>query len=88
MPSAQTYTYCLSDRSRCDHVACSSCHVVSKRVTDVADKPLQFGPSNACNASVNPPVLMPLRYSHGISSSIDFALRRYGGRIDDLNRSR
>ena len=52
----------------------------------MGDSPGQSGPSNAVRASLKPPVLMPLRYSQGISSSMLFALRRYGGRIFDGDR--
>ena len=39
------------------------------------------GPTSAARASLKSPVLMPLRYSQGISSSMLLVFRRYGGRI-------
>ena len=45
-------------------------------LTVVAESPGQSGPSKACRACVKSPVLTPLRYSQGISSSMLLALRR------------
>ena len=54
-----------------------------RRVIVEAERPGASGPSNDWSASLKPPVLMPLRYSHGSKSSSAFVLRRYGGRIDE-----
>ena len=78
----------LPDRSRWFHRLKSCSHACLSRTTVEALSPGQSGPNNACNASVKSLVLMPLRYSQGISSSTLLALRRYGGRILLVNRSR
>jgi hypothetical protein len=57
------------------------------RLTDVADRPEPSKP-RCTRASDISPVLMPLRYSQGTRSSIDWVLRRYGGRILLVKRNR
>jgi hypothetical protein len=49
---------------------------------------LACGPRIAARASEKSPVLMPLRYSQGINSSMLLVFCRYGGRIAELNFSR
>jgi len=60
----------------------SSQHVFIRVIVD-AERPGASGPSNAANASLKSPVLMPFKYSHGSSSSIALVFRKYGGKIDD-----
>ena len=56
------------------------------RVTVLADNPLASGPSNAARASLKSPVLTPLRYSHGISSSTLLVPRPEGHRLGRIVR--
>src|SRR5882757_9423435 len=88
MPSAQTYTYSLPSKDRCDHSWNSPSQTCLRRVIVVAAKPGQSGPRMACNASEKPPVLIPFRYNHGINSSMLFVFRKYGGRILEEKGSR
>ena len=80
-PSAQKYTYCLPASDRLLQASYSACQTSLSRMTVVAERPGASGPSRAFRASLKSPVLMPLRYSQGISSSMLLVRRRYGGRI-------
>src|SRR5579863_3118091 len=88
MPSAQRYTYCFPERSRWHQASYSWDHCSLSRTTTLGLKPAASGPISTCKASEKSPVEMPLRYSQGISSSMDLLFRRYGGRIDDEKRTR
>ena len=87
MPSAQRYTYCLPVSDRAAHWRCSSCQDSVRRVMVLGDSPPTSTPTSACSASGKSLLEMPLRYSQGINASIARALRKYRGRIFELNFS-
>src|SRR6201999_3947237 len=87
MPSAQTYTYRLPASERRLKFSYWPCQISFIRTTDVAESPEPSWPRHS-SASGKSPVEIPLRYSHGTSSSIALLLRRYGGRILLVKRKR
>src|SRR6185295_9949596 len=80
-PSAQTYTYSFPCKDRWLQSWNSTCQTSLRRVIVEADRPLAAGPTSAAKASLKSPVLIPLRYSQGISSSMLLVFRKQGGRI-------
>src|SRR6266508_4013227 len=87
MPSAHTYTYRLPWRLRREKSWYSPCQISFIRTTVVGDSPEPSWPRHA-SASGKLLVEIPLRYSHGTSSSIARVLRKYGGRICEVKRKR
>lgn len=73
-------------RSRRSQRAWSCCQAALSRLIVPADSPGALWPNSAVSASPNSPVEIPLRYSHGRSSSRVLVRRRYGGRIEEVNR--
>jgi hypothetical protein len=66
-------------RERADQSRYSCSQTLFSRVMVVAERPGQSGPRIAARASWKSPVLIPLRYRYGISSSMLLVFRRYGG---------
>src|SRR5436305_14233853 len=87
MPSTHTYTYRFPSSDRRLKFSYCPCHSSFIRTTEVGLSPDPSCPRHA-SASGKAPVEIPLRYSHGTSSSIPWVFRRYGGRIFEVKRSR
>src|SRR5437762_4727910 len=87
MPSAHTYTYRLPSKDRRLKFSYCPCQISFIRTTEVGLSPEPSCPRHA-SASGKSLVLIPLRYSHGTSSSIALVFRRYGGRIFEVKRNR
>ena len=87
IPSAQKYTYAFLERSLLCHCWYSSSHLAFRRTMFVADNPFTESPRIASRARGKSPVEIPLRYRAGIRLSILGILRKYLGRIFDVNGS-
>ncbi len=84
-PSAHTYTYSVSVRSRDSKAWYSSSHVATRRVIDDADSPAS-PLKNSSSAGAKSPVDRPRRYRTGSTSATLGERRAYLGRMYDENR--